>query len=281
MILQIFTLSIVWTSSISSASGNEYNNYVDTDDLGPYENMVAATNAILPEIADVFDKINHDERLNIDPFSPEGIRDAIMAFLPVSRSVLLATAQAEGRRVTQEDLDRLARVENELPLAFDYISSLKSPRLYSPGSGPASYPTKDGVGTVPRAGKTFNIISEKLQASHQATPLASVDATISEVYEFHRIPSGRKVASLQIRRPSSSSTRPSGRNAVSSLNPSPSNVNVFFGRSAIDLLPTLNGRVLRGATEEPLKSPGSSTFIKMPFSQAVFIRHSLGKDSGS
>ncbi|XP_064108126.1 uncharacterized protein LOC135216668 [Macrobrachium nipponense] len=284
MILQVFTLSIIWTSSISSVSGNEYeySNEVDTDALGPYENMVAATNAILPELADVFDKISYDKRLNIDPFSPEGIRDAIMAFLPISRSVLLAAAQAEGRRVTQDDLDRLATVENELPLAFDYISSLKSLRHYSPGSGPALYHTKDDVGTVPSAAKTVNVSPEKLQTSHRVAPLASADATAPKGYEptheFHRIPSDRKVASPQTQRPSSSSTRPSGRNTASNLNPAPSNGNVFFGKSAVELLPTFNARVLRGATEpesqEPLKPPGSSTFIKMPFSQAVFIRHS-------
>ncbi|XP_068203968.1 uncharacterized protein [Palaemon carinicauda] len=345
MFLQIFSLFLFWTSSPSSASTNEYDNYVDIDDLGPYANMVAATNAILPEIADVFDRVNRDARLDIDPFSPEGIRDAMLAFLPVSRSVLLAAAQVEGRRVTQDDLDRLTKIEHDLPLAFEQISSLNSlrsgiasnleedgarassapaapyvakvsgiaPNTKEDGVSSAPYSVKsfestlpaaqyaaevsgiapntkvDGVSSASYGLKAFQSTPETLRISQQAVPLLSTAPIPTESKPDAYKPIRRRI------RVQSDSTDPLQRNQTPSSSPSRSRVrtttentksptsieNVFFGRSAIDLIQPLNARVLRGAIESlssESKSPGSSTFIKLPHSQVVFIRHPLKKD---
>ncbi|XP_071551251.1 uncharacterized protein [Panulirus ornatus] len=92
-------------------------------DLGPYENTVAAVIDILPEITDIFQQLADDRGRTANP-KPDFVLRAVMAFLPMTRKIMEASAKAEGRAVTPEELQRLNVAEKILPPVFTFMGEL-------------------------------------------------------------------------------------------------------------------------------------------------------------
>ncbi|KAK7073121.1 hypothetical protein SK128_013402 [Halocaridina rubra] len=92
--------------------------------LGRYENIVTATVDVLPDIASIFQQLRSNSGLS-DPSSPEFFENVIMAFLPVSKKILFATAKAEGRTVRQEEIDRLNAAETIMPSVLRFMEALR------------------------------------------------------------------------------------------------------------------------------------------------------------
>lgn len=150
-------------------------------DLGPYGNMVAAVIDILPEITEVFQQLADDPARSAD-FDPDFVQRVIMAFLPISRKVLEASAKAEGRTVRPKELERLAAAEKVLPSVFAFMEELRKTDFYGIGSD------------CPRSsGQPFQVsglegpslaAASKTPASPPASPTRSLSASIV------RLPSG-------------------------------------------------------------------------------------------
>ncbi|KAG7167005.1 uncharacterized protein LOC121868687 [Homarus americanus] len=116
-----------------------------TRDLGPYDNMVAATIDILPEIAQVFEQITSDPARS-NNFDSGFVERVILAFLPISRKVMEAMAKAEGKSVQQEDLDRLARAEAIMPSILAFIEKLRTTDFYGIGEDFSGSAGSSGLG---------------------------------------------------------------------------------------------------------------------------------------
>ncbi|XP_071551414.1 uncharacterized protein [Panulirus ornatus] len=89
-------------------------------DLGAQEKIVAATIDLLPEIADLFERVTR-ERSN----DPERIQQIMVDFLPITRKVMYATADVEGRSIPVEDLHRFNAAEAVMPSVITFMNRLR------------------------------------------------------------------------------------------------------------------------------------------------------------
>ncbi|XP_045612580.1 uncharacterized protein [Procambarus clarkii] len=97
----------------------------ESADLGSNERIVAATIDILPELAEVF------ERIGVDGFSDgERGQKAMLEFLPLTRKLLKAKADAEGTEVRKEDLQRVNAAEAVMPAVNDFVNRLRKLNVY-------------------------------------------------------------------------------------------------------------------------------------------------------
>ncbi|XP_066978394.1 uncharacterized protein [Macrobrachium rosenbergii] len=102
------------------------------DTRGANEGTVEAIAELLPEISKVFEQINSDPSRS-NPNDPDFINRVILAFLPLSKKALEATAKSEGRAVRQEELDRLNQVDVMMPTVIKFMNSLRIPTM-APGA---------------------------------------------------------------------------------------------------------------------------------------------------
>ncbi|XP_069956007.1 uncharacterized protein [Cherax quadricarinatus] len=98
-------------------------------ETGPYANVVDAVIEILPDIADVFEKITRSRDPSSDPADFKVIQDIILSFLPITEKIMRAAAKADGREVKPEELERLARVSKVLPDYFRLIEDITTKDL--------------------------------------------------------------------------------------------------------------------------------------------------------
>ncbi|XP_071551402.1 uncharacterized protein [Panulirus ornatus] len=89
-------------------------------DLGAQEKIVAATIDLLPEIADLFERVTRD-RSN----DPERIQQIMVDFLPITRKVMYATADVEGRSIPVEDIHRFNAAEAVMPSVITFMNRLR------------------------------------------------------------------------------------------------------------------------------------------------------------
>ncbi|XP_071551387.1 uncharacterized protein [Panulirus ornatus] len=98
-------------------------------DMGPYENIVAATIDILPEIADMLVNISKS-RSSLDFTDSNSVLEVILAFLPISEKVMEAMAKAEGRTLVPEERERLTRIKEVLPSYFAFMQEIRGTNFY-------------------------------------------------------------------------------------------------------------------------------------------------------
>ncbi|XP_037794258.1 uncharacterized protein LOC119589757 [Penaeus monodon] len=115
--------------------------------LGKDESVVAATIDILPEVAKTMKELTAKmTRSQDDPFDSQNIFEVLTAFMPVTRKILFALAKAEGRTVSEKELQRLDRAEKILPSAFKFMLKIQGSDFFgfeNPDADRA--PTKDAV----------------------------------------------------------------------------------------------------------------------------------------
>ncbi|XP_037794791.1 uncharacterized protein LOC119590098 [Penaeus monodon] len=93
--------------------------------------MVTATIEILPDIAKTLRELaSRMARSQDDPFDSQNMLEILMAFMPVTRRILFAVAKAEGRTVSEEELQRLDRAEKMFPSAFKFMLKMHGGELF-------------------------------------------------------------------------------------------------------------------------------------------------------
>ncbi|XP_042880517.1 uncharacterized protein LOC122258573 [Penaeus japonicus] len=133
-------------------------------ELGKHEGVVAATIDILPEIARVLKEFSaRMARSQDDPFDSQNIFEILMAFMPLTRKILFAVAEAEGRIVSEEELQRLDRAEEILPSALNFILELQGSEFFG-FDGPAAEKAP--------ASDTASVADTKVSGSFVRTPHA-------------------------------------------------------------------------------------------------------------
>ncbi|XP_068204763.1 uncharacterized protein [Palaemon carinicauda] len=95
----------------------------DTRELGPHEKSVAATIELLPDIAEVFEQIASDPALDRKD-AGSIMRLSTLAFLPITKKVLVKTAEAEGRKVNLDDIYSLNAAEAVAPSVVSFMERL-------------------------------------------------------------------------------------------------------------------------------------------------------------
>jgi len=122
-------------------------------DLGKYENVVAATIDILPEVSKSLKELaSRMTRSQDDPFDSQNMLEILMAFMPVTRRILFAVAKAEGRTVSEEELQRLDRAEKILPSAFKFMLQIQGSDFFGFENPDAERaPTEDADTSVSRS----------------------------------------------------------------------------------------------------------------------------------
>lgn len=140
-------------------------------DLGKYEGVVAATIDILPEVAKTLKELaSRMARSQADPFDSQNMFEILMAFMPVTRRILFAVAEAEGRSVSEEELQRLDRAEKVLPSAFSFMLKLHGSDFFGfEDSAAERTPTEDAAEEAPAAGADAdtNVSGSFVQMPHR------------------------------------------------------------------------------------------------------------------
>lgn len=107
------------------------------EQLGPYENLVDVIVESLPEITEAFQKITNARNSSSDPGDISFIEEMVLSFLPFTEKLFKATAKAEGREASPEELARMSRVSEVLPGYFRLLEDMIK-RDSEGQSGPAS-----------------------------------------------------------------------------------------------------------------------------------------------
>ncbi|XP_068204768.1 uncharacterized protein [Palaemon carinicauda] len=110
--------------SSSVAQRGEPTGELQLDTRAPNDGMVEAVLELLPEVSQIFRQINSDPARS-NPNDPDFVYRVIMAFMPLSKKVLEATAKSEGRAVNQEELQRLNAVDSIMPVVIKFMSSMR------------------------------------------------------------------------------------------------------------------------------------------------------------
>ncbi|XP_068203967.1 uncharacterized protein [Palaemon carinicauda] len=118
-----------------SSSPFEDQNHIDYNSLGSYENVVTSTIEILPVLSDLFDTLTPEAAAirSGRPLDTHRLKKIVLALIPVTRKVLLATARAEDRTVRRGVLGRLEALEKTLPSAFDFIANVRETDFHGVG----------------------------------------------------------------------------------------------------------------------------------------------------
>ncbi|XP_037794793.1 uncharacterized protein LOC119590100 [Penaeus monodon] len=91
-------------------------------DLGDYENVVAATIDVLPDIVKLFRKVSENrDRAN----DPENVQQLMLDFMPITRKVIQATEKAEGRKISQDTYHRFNAAERVMPHVVTFMNQLR------------------------------------------------------------------------------------------------------------------------------------------------------------
>ncbi|XP_047494464.1 uncharacterized protein LOC125042693 [Penaeus chinensis] len=91
-------------------------------DLGEYENIVAATIDVLPEIVKVFSKVTQARgRAN----EPQIIHRLMMDFMPITRKVMEATEKVEGTKISDDTYHRFNAAERVMPHVVTFMDQLR------------------------------------------------------------------------------------------------------------------------------------------------------------
>ncbi|XP_064108141.1 uncharacterized protein LOC135216675 [Macrobrachium nipponense] len=103
----------------------------EAGDVGPYDRMISATIDVLPEMADVFEEIADDPR---HPNDPQRIQKVINVFMPLTRRLILANAEVEGRQWAKEDQYRFNAAGAVLPSVFSFMDRLRNKDFFGSGT---------------------------------------------------------------------------------------------------------------------------------------------------
>lgn len=98
-------------------------------DLGDQEKIVAATIDLLPEIADLFERVTRERSNN-----PERIQEIIQEFMPITRKIMYATADVEGRSIPVEDIQRFNAAEAVMPSVITFMNRLRDMDFFGTGN---------------------------------------------------------------------------------------------------------------------------------------------------
>ncbi|XP_047494567.1 uncharacterized protein LOC125042753 [Penaeus chinensis] len=91
-------------------------------ELGDYENVVAATIDVLPDIVEVFRKVTQSRgKAN----EPEQIQRVMTEFMPLTRKVMEATEKAEGTKIPDDTYHRFNAAEKVMPHVVTFMSQLR------------------------------------------------------------------------------------------------------------------------------------------------------------
>ncbi|XP_071547304.1 uncharacterized protein [Panulirus ornatus] len=99
---------------------------VDSGDLGPHDRLVAATIDILPEIAEVLERVQTDTF----PVPPERQQEIVDEFIPLTRKIVLAQAKAEGRNAPKDALQRINAIEAVMPSVNNFMNRMRDINLF-------------------------------------------------------------------------------------------------------------------------------------------------------
>ncbi|KAG7167008.1 hypothetical protein Hamer_G005315 [Homarus americanus] len=95
-------------------------------ELGEHQKIVGATIDLLPDIADVLQRVGNRQSTN-----SENVQRIIVDFLPITRKILKATADVEGREVNKEDVQRIYAAEAVMPSVVEFMEKLRDMDLFS------------------------------------------------------------------------------------------------------------------------------------------------------
>ncbi|XP_037794789.1 uncharacterized protein LOC119590096 [Penaeus monodon] len=91
-------------------------------DLGNYENIVAATIDVLPEIVKVFSKVTQARGRASEP---QIIQRLMMDFMPITRKVMEATEKAEGTKIPEDTYQGFNAAERVMPHVVTFMDQLR------------------------------------------------------------------------------------------------------------------------------------------------------------
>ncbi|KAG7167009.1 uncharacterized protein LOC121868765 [Homarus americanus] len=92
----------------------------ESADLGENQRLVAATIDILPEITEVLQRVGNSRSTD-----PERVQQVMLDFLPLSRKVLKATADAEGKELNRKDIQDINAAEAVMPSVIEFMNKLR------------------------------------------------------------------------------------------------------------------------------------------------------------
>ncbi|KAK7073123.1 hypothetical protein SK128_013404 [Halocaridina rubra] len=124
MALEIICLVLVLSCGVLSAPQVYQATGVQHREVQYSDDIARVTSAILPEITSAFQELS-SSRAHSNPSEPAYLQNTLAAFIPLSRKVLQATGEAEGRGVTQEQLDRLNVAELMMPSIFKFMEDMR------------------------------------------------------------------------------------------------------------------------------------------------------------
>ncbi|XP_027227637.2 uncharacterized protein [Penaeus vannamei] len=96
-------------------------------DLGDYENIVAATIDVLPEIVKVFNKISQSQGKASEP---QIINRVMTEFLPITRKLIEATEKVEGTKIPDDTHHRFNAAERVMPHVVTFMEQLRDMDLF-------------------------------------------------------------------------------------------------------------------------------------------------------
>ncbi|XP_068203966.1 uncharacterized protein [Palaemon carinicauda] len=102
----------------------------EAGDVGPYDRIISATVDVLPEMADVFEEIADDPR---HPNDPQRIQKIINVFMPLTRRLIVANAEVEGRQWAKDDQYRFNAAGAVLPSVFNFMDRLRNKDFFGAG----------------------------------------------------------------------------------------------------------------------------------------------------
>ncbi|KAK7073120.1 hypothetical protein SK128_013401 [Halocaridina rubra] len=93
----------------------------DDGSLGSYDKLVSATINLLPDIADVFERVSRDHK----PNDPLRVQEIFMDFMPITRKVMRATEEVDGRSFSEDEWHRFNAAEAVMPSVLTFMNNLR------------------------------------------------------------------------------------------------------------------------------------------------------------
>ncbi|XP_045612766.1 uncharacterized protein [Procambarus clarkii] len=136
----------------------------NTVEVGPFERIVSSAIDFLPEITGLLQKITRAR----DPAADNSVdfktvEEIIVSFLSITEKIQRATAEAEGREVKPEELERFTRVSKALPVYLRLLQNITK------GNFPD--PVAAGVDLAPAPSSSAPRLEPQPLAVEVATPV--------------------------------------------------------------------------------------------------------------
>lgn len=92
----------------------------ESRELGAQEKLVSATIDLLPEIADVFERMQSES-----PIQPQRNMNVVLDFMPLVRKVMQVQAEVEDKSLPEEVVHQINAVEVLIPHVNTFLEKLR------------------------------------------------------------------------------------------------------------------------------------------------------------